>query len=72
MTVWCGPVPKTCDTCETELLGVFYDAKTSLNGMWANMCTTCFSLGPGLGKLGTGWGQRYERQPDGSWLKTGG
>lgn len=67
----CGAAPKNCDTCGEKLVAVFYDAKTKM-GPWANMCRSCFTLGPGLGKLGTGLGQEYTWQHGGFYLKTGG
>jgi hypothetical protein len=35
------------------------------------MCKTCFTLGPGIGKLGSGLGQEYTEQGH-HWIKTGG
>lgn len=69
---WLGPVPTACDTCGHPLHDEFYDEKTSISGKWGCLCSTCHTLGPGLGKLGTGWGQKYEKQLDGRWLKTDG
>ena len=50
--------------------GEFIDGRTRF-GPWAIM-----SLGSwknnGVGKLGTGFGQRYKKQPDGRWLKVEG
>lgn len=63
--------PKNCDTCDTKIVDVFYDAKTDF-GPWANMCPSCFHVGPGLCKLGTGFGQEYRKQKDGSFTKTAG
>ena len=68
---WMGPAPQKCDTCENKITDKFYDAKTSY-GPWGNMCPSCFYMGPGLGELGTGFGQEYTKQKDGRWLKTGG
>lgn len=70
-TVWMGPVPKKCDTCDTPIDGKFYDAATKM-GAWACMCPSCHTLGPGRGLLGPGRGQKYEKQADGKWLKTEG
>jgi hypothetical protein len=72
MTKWIGGNPTSCDTCATTIEAVFYDAKTNIQGKWACMCPSCFTLGPGLNKLGPGYGQRYERQEDGNFIKTGG
>jgi hypothetical protein len=61
-----------CDGCPKKLLLVCYDTKTKLNGMWANLCPTCYNL-YGIGKLGTGLGQRYERKAVGTpFTKTAG
>lgn len=67
---WLSPVPGFCETCYGPIKDKFYDAKTNI-GPWAIMCPSCFNLGPGIGKLGTGLGQKYEF--DGKhWIKTGG
>lgn len=71
MTTWCGLVPTKCDTCGTPITDTFYDAATS-HGPWACMCPSCFTLGPGFGKLGPGFGQQYEKQSDLKFKKTGG
>lgn len=74
---WVSPAPKQCDLVgvvsgghdNIAVLGEFVDGRTMM-GSWANMCATChrrFGVG-----LGTGKGQRYERQFDGRWLKTEG
>jgi hypothetical protein len=68
---WSGPIPTECDTCETPITEIFYDAKTQY-GSWANMCPSCHTLGPGLGKLGLGLGQKYEKQITGRFMKTKG
>lgn len=67
---WLSPVPGFCETCGDLIKDTFYDAKTAL-GPCACMCPTCFTLGPGIGKLGTGFGQKYERQGS-KWVKTAG
>lgn len=67
---WLSPVPGFCDTCDGPINEVFYDAKTN-QGHWACMCKTCFTLGPGIKKLGTGLGQEYTEQGK-YWVKTGG
>lgn len=68
---WLSGVPAKCDTCKTPITNVFYDAKTDM-GPWACMCPSCQTLGPGLGQVGLGKGQKYEKQPDGRFLKTEG
>lgn len=70
---WCGPVPEKDDfgcPIKHEVGGVFYDAKTD-SGPWAIMapCSWAFD---GYGKLGLGFGQKYEMQQDGRWLKVEG
>lgn len=72
-----SPAPVACDlvgAVPTEHYniaekGEFVDGRT-VYGSWANMCLTCHRK-YGVG-LGTGKGQRYTRQADGRWLKTGG
>ena len=49
---------------------VMYDGKTR-SGPWANMSYVSW-VRFGVGKLGTGYGQRYERQANGRWLKVEG
>lgn len=69
---WMSPVPGFCETCGGPIAKVFYDAKTN-RGPWACMCTTCQKNGPGLNKLGLGFGQEYTQSLiTGQWLKTGG
>ena len=71
---YAGEPPENCDICAQALahenVGTFYDART-LNGRWATLCPYCVTEHT-FGRLGAGWGQRYEKQPDGRWLKTGG
>lgn len=64
---WEGSEPDQCQTCQRDYEGVMYDARLPLHGSWANICRRCF-VAFGC-RLGTGWGQKYEKQPDGSWLK---
>ena len=64
-----GAVPNTCDLCHRSINTVFIDGATTY-GPWANMCPHCYGI---FGKgLGMGYGQQYEKQSDGQWLKTGG
>ena len=58
---WLSSPPTHCDTCDKAITTKFYDAKTQM-GPWANMCPTCFTLGPGYGKLGQGLGQEYTKK----------
>jgi len=68
---WLGSDTQTCQTCDTPITNTFYDMKTVM-GPWANMCPSCATLGPGINRTGTGFGQKYEKQSDGKWLKTEG
>ena len=65
---WTGPLTD-CDIDHRPFVAVMYDAKTK-SGPWGNLCDRCFEA-HGVG-LGTGLGQRYERQDDGRWLRTAG
>lgn len=66
---YCGSAPTSCDICSHPITETFVDGKTNM-GPWGNMCPSCHgSHGCGLG---TGRGQKYQRQPDGRWLKVGG
>lgn len=47
-----------------------YDAKTT-DGPWANMSEASWEK-HGIGRLGPGYGQKYEKQANGRWLKIGG
>ena len=66
---WLSPAPETCDICGTPLTSVFVDGRTTL-GPWGCMCVKCHKRG-GYG-LGTGSGQKYEKQSDNKWVKVGG
>ena len=71
---WYGLPPKHCDACGTAITDKFYDARTE-HGPWACMCPSCFTLGPGVGRLGKGLGQEYSKVESGgnvTWPKTGG
>ena len=66
--VWFGDIT-VCDFCKGPFRGdVMYDA--NLGGPWGNVCQRCFDM-HGC-RLGTGFGQKYEKQKDGKWLKVGG
>ena len=67
---WLGTAPKECDVCTRPLIRTFVDGKTA-DGRWGIMCPSC-RIEQGREKLGTGLGQKYERQGDGRWLKTAG
>lgn len=68
------PTPVKCDMCGDPLRAdvgtAMYDARTR-GGPWGCLCRSCFdSYGVGLG---TGLGQRYEREADGRfWYREGG
>jgi hypothetical protein len=49
---------------------VMYDGRTN-SGPWANMAAQSWRI-YGVGKLGTGYGQKYKKQADGRWLKVEG
>jgi hypothetical protein len=66
---WNGPLPETDDFGD-RYHKVMIDGKTR-QGPWANMTDTSWRL-YGIGRLGTGCGQRYEKQEDGRWLKVEG
>lgn len=81
-TVWTGGV-RECQLCNSDLVEgkVMIDgAVRSHGGQWACMCSNCWT-NHGAGpieadcvtrRLGTGFGQRYELQECGHWVKTGG
>lgn len=69
-TYWTGPVGPIDDFGAT-IENVFYDAPTR-SGPWAIMSPASWALHALTTRLGVGRGQRYERQPDGQWLKTQG
>lgn len=61
--------PPACDTCSDQIQEAFVDGRT-YTGRWASMCMDCYGeFGVGLG---TGKGQRYEKQDNGSWRKVEG
>lgn len=67
---WLSPLPEEDDfgvPYENEM----FDAPTS-NGLWANMTRESWERHRKTARLGLGYGQRYEKQPDGRWLKVEG
>lgn len=58
---WLSPVEK-CDTCDTPIKDEFYDMKTTM-GPWGCLCPTCALMGPGIGRVGLGFGQHYKQDP---------
>lgn len=69
---WLSPLGDVDDFGEPYDLnvgGVMYDAVT-WQGPWANMAQTSFNR-HGV-QVGLGFGQKYELQADGKWLKVAG
>ena len=66
---WLSDV-RPIDDFGRSITNQFFDARTR-HGPWAIMSTISWTL-EGCGKLGTGFGQGYTKQPDGRWLKTEG
>lgn len=66
-TIWTSS-PK-CDYCGKEA-DVMYDAETR-GGPWAFMCPECWKK-HGFARLGTGFGQKYEKDASGRLVKTAG
>ncbi len=64
---WMGETK--CDVCHHECGKELYDAKTKFGG-WATLCQSCY-IAMGVG-IGTGLGQKYEKQPDGKYVKVKG
>jgi hypothetical protein len=67
---WIGKPPTKCDICERSLALTFVDGRTS-DGRWGIMCPNC-RISEGRINLGTGLGQKFERNPGGPWVKTQG
>lgn len=68
-TYWTGNVPFK-DDFGKPIQDQFIDGRTR-GGPWAYMTPASWAS-HGLGSLGPGRGQRYERQADGRWLKVKG
>jgi hypothetical protein len=66
---WTGILPKQ-DDFGMPYKKIMIDGRTT-SGPWANMTLESWRV-HGIGKLGTGYGQKYEKQSDGRWLKTEG
>ena len=67
---WSGSPPAKCEFCLGAIKDAFIDGKAKGNGWWCIMDAHChgkFGVGLGVGK-----GQRYARQSDGRFLRTGG
>ena len=68
------PTPARCDLCKEDFLlapgTLMFDAAVPRRGSWGCLCIDCFQK---LGcALGTGRGQQYSRQADGTFLQTHG
>lgn len=63
---WLGNLGPT-DNYGSKYGNIMYDAKTKF-GYWANMSEDSWKEF-GIGKLGIGLGQKYEKQDNGRWLK---
>jgi hypothetical protein len=66
---WTGAVGNT-DDFGVQINNVIIDGKTR-RGPWALMTPASWRV-HGVGQFGTGFGQRYERTPEGKWLKVEG
>lgn len=66
---WQGHVPERDDFGDT-IKGVFVDGKTK-QGPWAFMTPASWRQN-GVGRYGTGLGQRYVKAASGRWLKVEG
>lgn len=57
-----------CQLCSKPITVTYFDVSIPrLGGQWGNICPTCFD--ENACKLGMGLGQRYDKQPDGTWKK---
>lgn len=66
---WSGQIGPN-DDFDRPIEDVFIDGRTA-QGSWAIMSLESWER-YGYHRLGMGCGQRYEKQPDGRWLKTDG
>lgn len=69
LVYWAG-TPTKCDLCGARITESFVDGRTKPMGQWAIMDLGCHAK-RGY-SLGQGYGQLYEKQEDGRWLKTEG
>jgi hypothetical protein len=67
---WTGETPTHCDLTGIEIKNCFVDGRVAGKSGWAFMSPEGHAA-YGVG-LGTGLGQKYQRQPDGRWLKVEG
>ena len=68
-TYWVGRLGER-DDFGSPYGDTMYDGKTT-HGPWANMSEASWRQ-HGVGRLGTGLGQKYRKQADGKWLKVEG
>lgn len=61
--------PTQCDLCQRPITKDFVDGRTQ-RGPWGNLCLGCHRS-EGVG-LGTGKGQKYERNDAGDYVKVAG
>lgn len=66
---WKGNVGEDDDFGQ-PIRGVFIDGKTQM-GPWAIMTPASWQM-YGVGRLGTGYGQKYKQMADGRWQKVEG
>ena len=66
---WKSQTPTKCQICRKKISALFVDGRINRPGFrtWATMCVTCHgSIGSGLG---TGCGQMFGRDTDGTFRK---
>lgn len=66
---WIGPLSDSCQLYGIPFGSTMYDANLPGIG-WGNFCERAFI--ENRGRLGTGFGQKYEKQIDGRWMKVAG
>ena len=69
LVYWLSPLGDNDDFGDPYSTGMI-DGKT-VHGPWANMTPASWAK-HGIGRLGQGYGQRYEKQSNGRWLKVEG
>jgi hypothetical protein len=66
---WAGE-PDRCAYCNEPPKRRFADMRLPFETSWGIVCETCLGLvSPNDPRFGTGFGQLYDLQPDGKWLK---
>lgn len=67
---WAGDIPAVCQLSGRAIIDAFIDGSHPRHGSWAIFHPDAFAeIG---GRLGTGYGQRYERQADGRFWRVEG